>query len=115
MDFNSNPDQRSASVSTPPKNNFLNNSKFPFFTNYFLPKISKFPFIFPPEFHSKLANFPGNSQELNDKRNNSISSNFFPNAISFQTSFQRPKFPNGRKFPSKWKRWLNVLVHLEAR
>ena len=118
MDFKfSTPTQTSAhtSVSTPPKNNFLNNSKFPFFTNYFLPKISKFLFIFPPEFQSKLANFPGNSQELNDKQQfpsnfrpyNSISSNFFPNAISFQISFQKPKFPNGRKFPSKWKCWLS--------
>ena len=118
MDFKfSTPTQTSAhtSVSTPPKNNFLNNSKFPFFTNYFLPKISKFLLIFPPEFQSKLANFPGNSQELNDKQQfpsnfrpyNSISSNFFPNAISFQISFQKPKFPNGRKFPSKWKCWLS--------
>ena len=33
-------------------------------------------------------------------------SDFLANAISFQFSFQTPKYPSGRKFPSKWKRWL---------
>ena len=30
---------------------------------------------------------------------------FLPNSISFQNSFQMLKYPFGRKFPSKWKRW----------
>jgi hypothetical protein len=31
-------------------------------------------------------------------------SDFLPNAISFHISFPTPKYPSGRKFPSKWKR-----------
>jgi hypothetical protein len=44
-----------------PKNNFLlHNPKFPFCLQNFLPKISKYPSIFPLNFLSKLTDLPGN-------------------------------------------------------
>ena len=35
--------------------------------------------------------------------------NFLPKSISFQISLQVLKFPFGRKFPSKWKRWPGII------